>query len=390
MTSANIGAMKLNCVVMQDDIAKMNSHIGDARIGCELIDETLKKKQLSINYDKSKYILLGSKKYRKETMEAMAKEPMRMGNEVIGNAVKEKYLGDWIHELGCRESISTTIKERIQKLISKSEEIIQIAESPLMGALGDSTVAIRLFEAQIVPALLFNCESWVDISHTHLTELQNFQDKFLRKLLWMPPTTTKAILHWDGMMETMKWRIAKKKIMFIRKIALRNRNNICRRALIHEFIQGIKGLGAEGEELAKEAGLMDQRFHQDTKVNVKKATSLACRNECKREMENSRKVRDRLSDDRETSEYLKVLPLREARIWMRYRARAIKGVKDNCRASHDDLICNLCNEQETETQEHIETCSGYDRERRGLNLENMKDKLKFWLRVTAKLENRRN
>ena len=320
----------------------------------------------------------------------MAKEPMRMGNEVIGNAVKEKYLGDWIHELGCRESISTTIKERIQKLISKSEEIIQIAESPLMGALGDSTVAIRLFEAQIIPALLFNCESWVDISNTHLTELQNFQDKFLRKLLWMPPTTTKAILHWDGMMETMRWRIAKKKILFIRKMAMRDCDNICRRALIHEFIQGIQGLGTEGEVLAKEAGLMDQRFHQDPKATINKATSLACRQECRRDMENSRKVRDRLSDDRETFEYLKEMPLKEARIWMRYRARAIKGVKDNCRASHDDLKCNQCNEQATETQEHLETCSGYDRERRGLNLENMRDKLKFWLSVIAKLESRRN
>ena len=127
--------MSLNCVVMQDDIAKMNNKINDARIGCSLIDETLKKKQLSINYDKSKYIIFGSKKFRRETMETMVREPMRMGDEVIGNAVKEKYLGDWIHELGCRESISTTIKERIQKLISKSEEQIQIAEPPLMGAL---------------------------------------------------------------------------------------------------------------------------------------------------------------------------------------------------------------------------------------------------------------
>ena len=38
----------------------------------------------------------------------------------------------------------------------------------------------------------------------------------------------------------------------------------------------------------------------------------------------------------------------------------------------------------------METCSGYDKERKGLNLENMRDKLKFWLRVTAKLEKRRN
>ena len=190
-------------------------------------DRTLKIKQLSVNYDKSKYLILGSRKYRKETMETLKKNPMMLRSEVIGNAVKEKYLGDWIHELGCRESISTTIKERIQKLISKSEELIQIAESPLMGALGDSTIAIRLFEAQTVPALLFNHESWVDLSQAHLSDLQNFQDKFLRKLSRMPPTTTKSLLHWDGGMETTKWRIARKKIMFMRKISMKDADIIC-------------------------------------------------------------------------------------------------------------------------------------------------------------------
>ena len=192
------------------------------------------------------------------------------------------------------------------------------------------------------------------------------------------------------MMETMKWRIAKKKILFIRKMTMRESDNICRRALMHEFIQGIQGLGSEGKALASEAGLLDQRFHQDPKATINKAISLACRGERKRDMEDSRKVRDRLSEDRETFEYMKVLPLKESRIWMRYRARAIKGVKDNSRASHADLNCNLCDEQVTETQEHLETCSGCDIERRGLNMEIRKDKLKFWLRMTVKLENRRN
>ena len=230
----------------------------------------------------------------------------------------------------------------------------------------------------------------MDISHTHLSELQNFQDKFLRKLMRLPPTKTKALIHWDGMMESMKWRIAKKKILFIRKMAMRDCDNICRRALMHEFIQGIQGLGSEGEVLAREAGLLDQRFHQDPKATINKAISLACRRERKRDMEDSRKVRDRMSDDRETFEYLKVMPLKESRIWMRYRARAIKGVKDNCRASHADLTCNLCDEQVTETQEHLEACNGCAIERRGLNMETMKDKLKFWSRMTVKLENRRN
>ena len=37
-----------------DDIAKLNSKVEDAREGCNRIDETLNKKLLSVNYEKSK------------------------------------------------------------------------------------------------------------------------------------------------------------------------------------------------------------------------------------------------------------------------------------------------------------------------------------------------
>ena len=46
------------------------------------------------------------------------------------------------------------------------------------------------------------------------------------------------------------------------------------------------------------------------------------------------------------------------------------------------------NEDEQETQEHIEECTGCEFERKGLDIENRKDKLKLWARMTAKLENR--
>ena len=41
-TSAKMGSMSLNCVVMQDGIAKMNDNLNEARIGCCKIYETLK------------------------------------------------------------------------------------------------------------------------------------------------------------------------------------------------------------------------------------------------------------------------------------------------------------------------------------------------------------
>ena len=99
---------------------------------------------------------------------------MKMGGQEILHSSVEKYLGDLIHEKGCEQSIKETVKKRIQGLISKSDEIIQIADSPIMGGLGNSTIAFRLFEATIIPALLHNAESWIGITDSIIKDLQDF------------------------------------------------------------------------------------------------------------------------------------------------------------------------------------------------------------------------
>ena len=56
-STANIGLLELICLILQDDIMKMSNTVEQARDGSQKIDELLKQKLLSLNYDKSKYIL---------------------------------------------------------------------------------------------------------------------------------------------------------------------------------------------------------------------------------------------------------------------------------------------------------------------------------------------
>ena len=125
----------------------MSNTLEQARNGSQKIDELLKQKLLSLNYDKSKYILLSNGKAKNRMRKELIIQPMKMGEETLGNSVMEKYLGDIIHEKGCEERITVTIKERIRKLTSKCEEIIQIANTTLMGGLRNINIAFNLFEA---------------------------------------------------------------------------------------------------------------------------------------------------------------------------------------------------------------------------------------------------
>ena len=54
-----------------------------ARSGSQKIDELLKQKLLSLNYDKSKYILLGNRKAKNRMRNELMKHPMKMGEETL-------------------------------------------------------------------------------------------------------------------------------------------------------------------------------------------------------------------------------------------------------------------------------------------------------------------
>ena len=73
-------------------------------------------------------------------------------------------------------------------------------------------------------------------------------------------------------------------------------------------------------------------------------------------MEASRKVGDRLTENPLHNTYLSYMTLPNSRIWMRYKARSIKGVQVNNKGSHKDLTCRFCDDGVQESQEHLETC----------------------------------
>ena len=51
---------------------------------------------------------------------------------------------------------------------SKYEEIIQIANSSIMGGLRNSNIAFKLFEALVIQPLLHDCASWIGITENIL------------------------------------------------------------------------------------------------------------------------------------------------------------------------------------------------------------------------------
>ena len=183
----------------------------------------------------------------------------------------------------------------------------------------------------------------------------------------------------------MKWRIAEKKLLFVRKIMMKDDTNIARKALLNETFIGLKGLAHECRELTEMMGNPDILPNLVSIGEIKQAIAIFSKQEMTEEIKASVKVGDRWSEDPETHNYLTYIYLPNSRIWMRLRARSIKGVKVNNKRSFTYLHCRYCKEGCQETQEHLEECLGCNFERRGVNLSRWEGRVMFWRRMIAKL-----
>ena len=187
-------------------------------------------------------------------------------------------------------------------------------------------------------------------------------------------------------MMPMKWRIAGKKLQFVRKIMMKDDDNITKMALHQEVITGTKGLAHECKELTDELEMPNIMLGNTPKSLIKRTIAKKVHIEFWNAMENSKKVRDRLTFNPADNTYIKCLSLPLTRVWFRYRARAIPKVKGNYKQSHSDLSCTLCSSNLEMNQEHLEICEGTEHERRGLDMGTWRGLLDFWRRMIKKLE----
>ena len=88
--TTRIGTQKLNSLVFQDDISKMNDNVDQAREGTKKIDITLRKKLLSANYDKSRYLIIGDARFRKKTLKKLEKKTYYDGGNYYKALTKRK------------------------------------------------------------------------------------------------------------------------------------------------------------------------------------------------------------------------------------------------------------------------------------------------------------
>ena len=81
VVTAKIGEMELNSLIFQDNIAKMNFTLEDARKGAKDVGRMLESKQLRVNTTKSKFVILATPESRTELLKEAEANPIKMGKQ---------------------------------------------------------------------------------------------------------------------------------------------------------------------------------------------------------------------------------------------------------------------------------------------------------------------
>ena len=206
--------LRIQPLIFQDDVARLCTSRNDAQAGNIKIESCLESKLLDPNTDKTVFIILGNKKSANKIREDISENPLILNNTVIKEKEQYKYLGDVIHMDGISASAHATVKEREGRITSAIIELKSIIDDCKLQIIGGALAGVEIWELAIIPSILTNAETWVNIDDKTIEILEDIQILMFRCLLGIPKSTTPSMILWDLGAIKMKNRIIQKKLNF--------------------------------------------------------------------------------------------------------------------------------------------------------------------------------
>ena len=380
------GGVRMLPLMFQDDIMRAVDSISAARAGNVKVDSVMKSKQLCLNPDKTGYIMFGHKREVAAAREEVVVSPIVCGNFITKEKVADKWLGDMFHQEGLAASVIATIDDREPKVKAAFYEAAAIVEDWRCQVVGGYLSALDLFELAILPTLLYNAETWMDISKAAVERLENLQLFYLRLTLRVPQSTPKIALRAETGMLSMKLRIWKKKLMFVHHVKNLSDTALAKQVWKEQIRNGWPGLAKEATKLCSELGIEDVNKTKCSKGEWKKVVRTACKNKDMAEMLEGLKGKTKYEElkmgDCEIKTYMGNKSLKQVRDIFRVRTHMVEGFKANFKNMYkgQDTNCDACR-QASDSQCHALVCKAYDDLREGMDINKDADLVTFFKKV---------
>ena len=340
---------RLQPLIFQDDLCRMCSSPSDAQAGNMMIESCMESKLLDLNTDKSCYIVIGSDKSTAKIKSELKDNPLILCGDQMKQKVNDKYLGDYLHCHGTEASVSCTISNRQGRTSLSIIESRAIIDDCRINTVGGLMAGIDIWEMAVLPSLLNNCQTWVNISETSIKNLENLQNDMYRTLLAVPRTSPLPSLCWDFGGIQMRFRIIMKKLDFLWHLVNLENDTLAKEILTVQKDHNLPGLVSECTEWIQTYDLPNIMQEKITKPQwkskVKAAILKANENDLRSKMMKYEKLKssDLVEESFGTKPYLKNLSVHQARIIFKKRVSMMQHVKMNYMSDMNYMKCmRLC------------------------------------------------
>ena len=161
-------------------------------------------------------------------------EEWQLGNQVIGNAVSYKYLGDIITSDGKNEK---NILSRENKAYALVRKINTTASSDVMYRI-ETKVILNLYDVYIIPSLLNNAQSWF-LTAKEEKQLDTIGIRVVKRLFNLPFTSPNVSVVYSFGLLYITQIVDKKQFIYLYKLITRAEPHFKHRMLDYQKMHNL-------------------------------------------------------------------------------------------------------------------------------------------------------
>ena len=375
-------------IIFQDDIFKASEDIKSANDANVRMVKLVESKLLSLNLDKSIYLVIGDKRARKNILKKLETNPIVIDDHEMKYSESGKYLGD---KLGpnLSSSVSETVKMRVGLASCAIYEIRAVVDDRRAETLASLPTAFMIWEMAVIPMLLNNAEVWVGMNKRTLKELDKLQLKFLRLILAVGTGCPIPMLYAETGTMLMSNRVLLRKLLFLHHVATLSPNTLARQVYERECRQDPLTSGVtlvrECQTYLTEFGIHDIQSYTKYQIKGILRKKIFLKNKCELiQMSEKYKKIDTASFSCESfqmKQYFKELNLQQSCLQFKLNSKMTPKIASNfhCDPKYCEMnyLCVGCSVRR-DSEDHVTRCERYSDLRQNLNLDVQKDLLTFF------------
>ena len=350
-------------IIFVDDTARLASSAEMARDGGKIFTQALDELSLEAHPDKSRLVILGSKKIRDEMKEKLEKDPVMVQGWEMKTSESETYLGYQINEKGARESRNQSIEQRVRAARTKSIQLMKILEDEQMCEIGWIQSTKLLFTSIIISTLTYGSQTYVNMTKKQIGMLEGGMRECLYRMFELSKTAHYASVLFELNLIPIQAIIEQLKISWLNSLIHEKGFGTCLE-VIKEEERKYPGTGiiSEVRELCKKYQLPDVNETEVLKETIKERVWEKARIQLWDDMLTNYRAPYTNTYEKKGKDYWSLNKL-DARLVLNYKIGELcfkdyKRREMTNRYGNTDCFVSGCREKDT--MKHVLRCEGYE------------------------------